>query len=149
MWKQREGRGFLKVHACLLLACLLFPLYVLLAERAFPFLFGCFFHDRLHLYCSFCGGPRAVSALLRLELLEALRYNALVVGIALGALVLDAIAFWRLCKQKTPIFLYPRWGWIAMICLLVAFWILRNLLMIFFGIDPTGDLGAFWQNWNL
>ena len=28
---------------------------------------------------------------------------------------------------------------------LVAYFILRNLLMIFFGIDPTGDLGFFWD----
>lgn len=149
LWKQKDGRLFLTMHFCLLLACLAFPLYVRLAEWIPSFFFDCFLHDRLHLYCSFCGGTRAASALLRLQLGEALRYNALVVGLAVGALVWDVIAFVRLLQNKKPMFSYPRWGWIAMIGLLSAFFVLRNLLMILWGIDPTGDLGVLWQNWNI
>lgn len=148
IWKRKEGKLFLRVHVCLLLACLAFPLYVKLTGRGTSFLFGCFFHDYLHLYCAFCGGTRAISSLLHLQIIEAFRYNALVVGLALGALVLDVIAFVRLLQDKKPLFKYPRWGWIAVICLLVAFFVLRNLLMIVWGIDPTGDLGAIWQNFR-
>ena len=148
MWKRREGKLFLAVHACLLLACLLFPFAVQIGERYFSFPFGCFFHDYLFLYCPFCGGTRAVRSLLNLNLLDAVRYNLAVVIFGLFALVLDVIAFVRLRKSKDPILIYPKWGWGALLALFVIFWILRNLLMIFFGIDPTGDLGAVWQNWN-
>lgn len=149
LWKRKDGRLFLRIHLCLLLACLVFPLYLRLAGRIPSFFFECFLHDYLHLYCAFCGGTRAASALLHLQVGEALRYNALVVGLAVGALVWDGIAFIRLLKNKKPIFPYPRWGWIAVIGLLVAFFVLRNLLMILLGIDPTGDLGVLWQNWNI
>jgi hypothetical protein len=39
----------------------------------------------------------------------------------------------------------PTWCWIAACVALVAYFILRNLLMIVFGIDPTGDLVYFWD----
>lgn len=148
MWKRREGKIFLALHACLLLLCLLFPLYVKATDRALSFLFGCFFHDYLFLYCPLCGGTRAISALLHLQFAEAIRYNVLVVGLVAFALILDIVVLIRLLRKKATVLKIPRRGWIVMICILVAFLILRNLLMIVWNFDPTGDLGAFWQNWK-
>ena len=146
MWKRKEGKIFLAVHLCLLLSCLLFPLYLKLAKGSFSRFFGCILHDYLLLYCPVCGGTRAISALLRFDILEALRYNALVVCLVVFALVLDVIALIRLLQKKKTILRLPGWSWILMVVLLVSFGILRNILMIRYGYDPTGDLGAIWQN---
>lgn len=148
MWKRREGKIFLVLHACFLLLCLLFPLYVNLTSHAFSFLFGCLLHDRLYLYCAFCGGTRAVSALLHFQILDALRYNLFVVGLLIWALVLDVIVFVRLLRNEQRLLKIPKHSWIVMLCILIGFTILRNLLMIVWGIDPTGDLGSVWQSWK-
>ena len=149
MWKRREGKIFLAVHLCLLLICLLFPLYVAFADRFFSFRFGCVFHDYLSLYCPFCGGTRAISSLLRFQFWNAIRYNVLVVGLVIWALVLDVTVLVRLLKNKDKLLRFPHWGWIVMIVILVMFMILRNALMIIWGIDPAGDLGAAWKNFKI
>jgi hypothetical protein len=148
MWKRREGKIFLALHACLLLLCLLFPLYVRLTDYTFSFLFGCFVHDHLSLYCAFCGGTRAFSALLHFQILDAIRYNVLVVGLVLWALVLDVSVFVRLLRNEKRLLKIPKYAWIVMLCALIGFMILRILLMIVWGIDPTGDLGDVWQSWK-
>ncbi|MBQ8441206.1 MAG: DUF2752 domain-containing protein [Clostridia bacterium] len=145
MWKRKEGKIFLTVHLCLLLLCLLFPLYLKLAKGSFSRFFGCVLHDYLFLYCPVCGGTRAISALLHFEFLDAIRYNALVVALVLFALALDVIALIRLLQKKKTILRLPGWSWILMAVLLIAFGVLRNILMIGYGYDPTGDLGAIWQ----
>lgn len=146
MWKRREGRIFLIAHACLLVGCLLLPFYLRITSHM-RFL-GCVLHDRLYLYCAFCGGTRAFSALLHFQILDAIRYNALVVGLVVWALVLDVVVLVRLLQNRRSILRFPRNGWVLMVCILVAFMILRNVLMIFWGFDPTSDLGAVWQNWK-
>ncbi len=146
MWKKKEGKIFLLVHLCLLLVCLLFPLYLKVTGGLLAGLSGCFLHDYLFLYCPMCGGTRAVEALLHLRILEAFQYNAFVVSLLLIALVLDIIVFVRLLRGKKVILKLPLWSWIPALALLVLFGILRNVLMVRYGYDPTGDLGVVWQN---
>ena len=148
MWKQRQGKIFLTVHVGFLLLVLLFPLYVKIADHAkFSFL-GCFLHDYLFLYCPFCGGTRAVFALLRLQFLEAIQYNVFVVCLVVWGLFLDATAFVRLLRNEKNLLKFPKHTWIVMLCVFIGFMILRNVLMIVWGLDPTGDLGAAWQSWK-
>ena len=124
-------------------------LLVLLAWIGICFWFGgkgigCIMHDWLHLYCPFCGGTRAIGYLLRLDVVNAWRCHPLVVLFAPGGLVLDAIAWERVIRDR-PLFSLPGWiGW-GMLGLFFAFGILRNYLMLTFGIDPIGDLGCFWN----
>ena len=142
----RSARNrFLWLHAGALAAVLLFPLYAGLARRVTALLSGCFLHDYLCLYCPLCGGTRAVEALLRLDLLSAMRYNAFVVLVLLAALVVDVIALIRLLRGKTRLYPIPGWVWIAGAVLMILYWILRNYLMIRHGYDPTGDLVRFWH----
>ncbi len=136
---------YLRIHAALLTALLLFPLYRLLADRLTDAITGCFLHDRLFLYCSFCGGTRALSALLRFDLPRALALNPLVVFLVLAAIGLDIFALVRLLKGKARLLPIPWWWIIILLGVIFGYGILRNYLMIAHGYDPTGDLGVFWN----
>lgn len=142
---EKHRRRFLWCHAALLLSIPLFFLYRFVMTLLPRRLSGCILHDFLFLYCPVCGGTRALSALLRLDLLAALRYNAFVVFVFFVFLVLDGIAWARFFQKRTPLFRISAPFWICAAVLLVAFGVLRNYLMIAHGIDPIGDLLPLWQ----
>jgi hypothetical protein len=135
---------FILWHGVAVLAALLLPLYMRVASWVSGLLGGCLMH-RFFIYCPLCGGTRAVAALLRLDLLSALQYNAFVVLLCFVILALDIWAWVRYFQKKEPLLHLPTWCWVAACVALVAYFILRNLLMIVFGIDPTGDLVYFWD----
>lgn len=99
----------------------------------------CPLHDLLHLYCPFCGGSRAVLSLFRLDFLTAIRVNPAVLvslPVVLVFYVRALIAFFR---GDVFAFRIPR-GWtVALLVLFVGFFLLRNILLVGFGIDPAGD----------
>ena len=142
LWKRRL---FWICHGGILLCILLFPLYRYLTDLLPPLLTGCVLHNRLFLYCPVCGGTRAVEALLRLDLLGALRMNAFVTLGILTAVAIDAWAWVRFFQKKRPWFCISPWFWVVMAVSFVGYTVLRNLLMVVWGVDPTGDLGRFWQ----
>ena len=143
----KKGRWtpYLVIHAIILAGILLFPLYRSLAASITRYLFGCFVHDFCFLYCPLCGGTRAVAALLRLDLLAALRYNAFVALSAVVLLIMDVVALFRLIAKKERVLPLPSWSWIPFVTLLLIYAVLRNYLMIAHGYDPTGDLGYIWN----
>ena len=135
---------FLTLHVAALLAALFLPLYIKVANWLSGVFGGCLMH-RFFIYCPLCGGTRAIAALTRFQFLEAWNYNALVVLLSVVVLGLDVWAWVRYFQKKEPLIILPQWSWITACVVLVAYFILRNVLMIFFGIDPTGDLGYFWD----
>ena len=135
---------FLALHGAAILGALLLPLYMKVASWLSGIFGGCLMH-RFFIYCPLCGGTRAVAALIRLDPVAAWNYNALVVILAIIVLGLDVWAWVRYFQKKEPLIILPKWSWIAFCTVLVAYFILRNALMIFFGIDPTGDLVYFWD----
>ena len=123
---RKTAKRFLLLHIAAVAAALLFPLYARFADFLSFGLPKCLLHDVFYVYCPLCGGTRAVEALLRLNLTDALRCNALVVAALPFALVFYLRAWRRLLRG-------------------VLFGVARNVLMIGFGIDPLGDL---WPVWN-
>ncbi|MBR5119659.1 MAG: DUF2752 domain-containing protein [Clostridia bacterium] len=134
----------LTLHGVALLAALFMPLYIKVANWLGGVFGGCLMH-RFFIYCPLCGGTRAIAALTRFQFLEAWNYNALVVLLSVVVLGLDVWVWIRYLQKKEPLIILPRWAWITACVLLVVYFILRNVLMIFFGIDPTGDLVYFWD----
>ena len=132
------------LHAAALIGALILPLYMKVASWLNGIFGGCIMH-RFFIYCPMCGGTRAVAALVRFDFLAAWNYNAFVVLLAFVVFALDVWALVRYAQKKEPLIVLPKWIWIAFVVALVAFFILRNVLMIFFGIDPTGDLVYFWD----
>ena len=129
------------VHAAIAALALLMLAYKWASEvlaKAFFRLPYCLTHQLFHLYCPLCGGTRAATALLRLDLVSALRYNPLVVAFALGLVIYDAVALVRVFRGGD----LPRVkiNWLAVTLAVVGYFVLRNILMIAFGIDPLGEL---------
>ncbi|MBE6698921.1 MAG: DUF2752 domain-containing protein [Ruminococcaceae bacterium] len=135
---------FLALHGAGILMALLFPLYMKAASWISSVLGGCLMH-RFFIYCPLCGGTRAVAALLRFDFAAAWNYNAFVVLLCIVILALDVWAWVRYFQKKEPLIIFPKWSWIVFCVVLIIYFILRNCFMIFFGIDPTGDLGFFWE----
>lgn len=146
MLERSAKKFYVLAHVLALASVLLFRRVVSSASVLLHPFVGCFLHDFLHLYCPFCGGTRAVSALLRLDLLAAFRYNAFVCVFAFCVVVWDLMTLIRMLRKQVKWWSVPHWSWIALVIFFCAFFVLRNLLMIFCGYDPTGDLGIFWTS---
>ena len=145
MIDRKAAKIYIWFHVGAVAAILLFPLYRYLMGLIPDSVTGCFLHDRLFLYCPLCGGTRAVSALLRLELVAAWRCNALVTVGVFFVLAADVLALVRLLRGKERLLPIPGWGWITAAVVMVLYAVLRNYLMIAHGYDPMGDLGRIWQ----
>ncbi len=142
----RKARNrFLWIHALVLVAALSFPLYRWLIDAIPPIFTGCFLHDYLFLYCPMCGGTRALEELLRLHFFEAAKYNLFVVLLCLTVLVIDVRALVRLLRGEKRLYAVSGKAWVIFAVCLVLYFVLRNYLMIAHGLDPVGDLGAFWR----
>lgn len=142
--QQLRHLQFLMLHAAALIGALILPLYMKVASWLSGIFGGCIMH-RFFIYCPMCGGTRAVAALVRFDFLAAWNYNAFVVLLAFVVFALDVWAWVRYAQKKEPLIVLPKWSWIVLAVALLTFFILRNVLMIFFGIDPTGDLVYFWD----
>lgn len=136
--------AFLAAHGVGIFVALLFPLYMKVASWIGGIFGGCIMH-RFFIYCPLCGGTRALAALLRFDFVSAWNHNAFVVVMCIALLGLDIWAWVRYFQKKEPLIILPKWSWITFCVAFISYFILRNCLMIFFGIDPTGDLGFFWE----
>lgn len=127
----REFYPAVWVTAAALLAAYLVWRYAL----DMPTVSTCWFWKNWHVYCPGCGGTRSLIALLRGDLLKAFYYHpALVVtACGLGAYMLSQ-SIWRLRSKRGWTMHYQSW-WVPMIAiLLVLNCLLRNVLLIGFGI---------------
>lgn len=136
-------RQYIRYHAVFLLFAVAFSVYgyvaiVLLKNQSYH----CFMHDILHLYCPLCGGTRAFLSCLRLDLAGAVCYNPAVMLAALAFIVLDIRALVLILRGDDQA-LFPRLLLPVAICYFAVFTALRNALA-FFGVDPVGDIAAFW-----
>ncbi len=136
---------FIIIHIVLVALLALFPLYRLVIDILPPPFSSCIMHDAMHLYCPACGGTRAVSSLLRLNILQALGENASVVLVAFVFLGYDIAAFVRLIQKKATVIKIPIWLWIVLPLILFVWFVARNVLLVAFSIDTLGDLGDFWR----
>lgn len=143
---ERKSRWiFLCFHIAAAAGILLFPYYRTGAELLSAFVSFCVFHDAFHLYCPLCGGTRAAEALLHGDLAGAFRFNPIVLLLA-GLLLLWYVFAWvRVIRKKSIFQVLPAWVWIAFGAVLLVFFLLRNFLLVCFGIDTIGDLAGFWN----
>ena len=103
----------------------------------------CLCHDLLHLYCPFCGCTRAGLALFRLDFAASFSANPLVILFCFALAFYNGVSLCQIwCEKEIPDL--RRYGPFVLV-LLVLFAVLRNILMIFFGIDTLGELVGFWR----
>ena len=142
---RKAAKRFLILHVLAVTAAVLFPVYVKIATVVSGFWPGCLLHDLLFIYCPLCGGTRAVSALMGLNFALAWQSNAFVVLVAGVGSIFYVIAWVRLLRGKEKLWILPGWLWISLAVLMIVFGVLRNVLMIGWGVDPLGDLGFVWH----
>lgn len=95
----------------------------------------CYIYNEFGLPCPTCGGSRAVYALLGMDILSAfLYYPPLFYGIFL-ILHLDVLCICHIIKGggKSPSL--PKWEIIALPIVIIAFFLLRLVLLLGFGTD--------------
>ncbi len=141
----RAVKKMILFHCATPTAAVLFYLYSLASDRLGTVLRGCLLHDWFHLYCPACGGTRAMKALLKGDLWASVRYNPLVTVLLGFGLYVYVKARLRLKRGEERLVVIPKPFWTCFFVFLIVFFILRNLLLIAFGIDPTGDLHWFWN----
>ena len=88
----------------------------------------CAFHSLTGLHCPGCGATRCLYALLHGNLAQAAAYNALF--LALLPLLLTWVGWMWGCAllgRPLPVLRIPPWVFRALLLLMIAFWIVRNL----------------------
>ena len=88
----------------------------------------CPVHEFLHLQCPGCGATRAVAALLRGDIAEAMHFNALVTLMLPFAAVYGVFCYWRFVQRETIHWTQPPRAVVyAAFCVAVIFTAIRNL----------------------
>ena len=127
---KREALAFVLVNAFFLCVLIAFPFYC----------------KYMWLYCPACGGTRAMWYLLHFDLLHSFIYNPFVPILAAIVLYCDVRALVSFIKGRNKFFyLSEKLTWI-LVGSLLTFWIIRNILLVFFGYDPIGDTDNFWPH---
>lgn len=105
----------------------------------------CYFRTHLGLYCPGCGGTRAFFALLHGHFLQSLKYNPItllfLVDIFLNLLKPIMIRRQRKCGGSSKIVTVNLYYNIGFLIFIIIYFIGRNVLLRFWGIDITGDFG--------
>lgn len=137
---------FILVNLALLAAVIFIAIYKKFsADTGADPLGLCVMHDVLHLYCPGCGGTRAVMLLMRLDIAGALMSNPVLLyfaGLYMYLAVRAAISIMR--DAERIIYWNNALTWITA-GLPIAVFVIRNILLVFFGIDTIGDLGVYWS----
>lgn len=103
------------------------------------FVVTCPLHDLLRVYCPLCGGSRAILSLFRFDFADAFRSNPAVL-LSLPVLLFYYVrALIVFARGGAFSYRIPRKWTVALLLLFAAFFVLRNVLLIAFGIDPLGD----------
>lgn len=103
----------------------------------FEYLIVCPLHF-FGLYCPTCGMTRAAHALLSLDIAASLRYHPLLPLFILMVLYYELVYLCSVLKGSQPL-RRPRRMLFLTIAAFLIFFILRNVLLLGFGIDLVGD----------
>lgn len=120
--------------------------FILATEYVPQFFFPCSMKTFLHLYCPGCGGTRAVASLLHFHFIQSLQSNPLVLFMTGITGYYWTKALYMLIKNKGEahyrINTGPFWAFLA---IMIIFFVVRNILLVRFGIDYLGELAKYYQ----
>ena len=144
--KQKRWTLFAVINGLVLLCIPLYHLYIHQFLPLVPdFMTKCVAVRFLHLYCTGCGGTRAVGALLRLDVLGAFRLNPFV-PVAAGLFIYyDIRAAIAIARDDKLVVKVHNAVWILLAVFLIAMTVGRNAALVYFGYDPIGDLASYWH----
>ncbi len=135
---------FALVNLGLLALVPLYRLYVMFVDLPIVELFSvCYMARVAHLYCPGCGGTRAISALLRLDIVRSFLLNPIIPITAAMLIAFDITAAVNIARGKSRVLNIRPWVWYAYIGLILLVFIVRNVLFVYFGIDTLGDIPPY------
>lgn len=104
----------------------------------------CSFKDTYALYCPACGMTRALKYALRFEFINSLKSNPMIFILLVNLIVTIALRIWRI-KTSKKAYIAKDIMLINIITLIIwiAFGVIRNLLLVYCGIDFLGDLSNY------
>ena len=102
--------------------------------------FECPVHAFLHIYCPGCGITRAILSLSHLDIIGSLRYNPMAIFLLIYIVVIVGVLINKKRtheseKAKRDIKLVT----LGLFGIWIAYFVVRNVLLVFFGIDIVGD----------
>ncbi len=117
-------------------------LYTLLLENDPDFLKAsfCIFKDRLNLYCPACGASRSIASFLRFNFISSFLYYPPIIISAAVIIDYDRRLIMSVIRKNSGI--TDRFNFFTFIIIPIAViltFFIRNILLLFFGIDTVGD----------
>lgn len=104
------------------------------------FLKECSFHAKYQLYCPGCGGTRAAIALLEGNIIESLRYNPITLLLIIDIALMTIIDLAKKLSKGKYVFSQIRLFYnVTFLVFIVVYSLLRNYLLVAYGIDWVGD----------
>lgn len=144
--KQKRWVTFAVINGLVLLCIPLYHLYIHKFLPLFPDLMTkCVAVQFLHLYCTGCGGTRAIGALLRCDIIDAFRLNPFVPIAAILFICYDLRAAIAIARGEKLVVKVHNAVWISVAVFLILMTVARNIALVCFGYDPIGDLLAYWH----
>ena len=143
--QKTDVKRFVFLNLCLVGSAFSFVLIALALRKINSSITYCLFYDLFHLYCPLCGGTRAVFSILRLDIASACMQNAFLLYLIAATVYYDVSVAIKLLSGKRDAFRVQKWMLVTTCAFCLVFFIVRNLMMIAFGIDPLGDLIGFWR----
>ena len=130
------------MNLSILAAALLYDLFFVLSggENAESF---CFFKNTFRLYCPGCGGSRSLHALLRLQIFKSLKlYPPLIISLIPIAAYDVRLVLSIVRKDEAYAKSFNFNAFLIIPAAVLIHFFVRNLLLVFFGIDPIHDFLA-------
>lgn len=128
----RPGRLWRRLCALVVTvaAAVLAVAYAWLDPATFPLFPKCIFKSLTGLSCPGCGLQRALHAALHGRLAEAWRYNAMLPVLAAVLVAYATSGLWQRRWPRLWAALNSAWAAMAILAMIVLWWVLRNLLGI-------------------
>lgn len=117
------------------------------ATDSIPQLFPpCGMKTFLHIYCPGCGGTRAMGHLIHFHFIESFLSNPLVIFMTGIILYYWGKALYMLIKYKGDAHYSICIGFLwAFLAIMIIFFVVRNILLVRFGVDYLGELAKYYQ----
>ncbi len=136
---KKEMKVFIISNIAVVFAVALFVVFAMVAIHYG--IYKCAFFETFHLYCPGCGGTRAFFSLLHFDILSSLRYNPVLVAGIFVYLFYDIRIFIAIKRNEEGYFGNCKYRLIiAYGVFIILNFVVRNALLLGFGIDLVGDI---------
>lgn len=95
----------------------------------------CISHMLFNIYCPFCGGTRALDALLSFDILRSLLLYPALIPFSAAFIYYDIKTFVLILRDEPKVIYIKKYVWISILVIIFIHWIAKNIISLCFGID--------------